>query len=186
MPPLVCLGSRGKLNNTPHPDHPALPRNNNRQQVEGLLEENPKFQALDKAIAKEGFKVILLLRLSPIFPFALSSYLYGATSVDFFEYMMGTLIGFFPGTLAYVYGGTVRVCIACSSRTFLFQSFFFSKSKRKWRNGSKSCRVVLPAPSSWSSRPNTRLVGHAMLAALGLRRVGSVRAGAFSFALTVL
>lgn len=125
MPPLVCLGSRGKLNNTPHPDHPALPRNNNRQQVEGLLEENPKFQALDKAIAKEGFKVILLLRLSPIFPFALSSYLYGATSVDFFEYMMGTLIGFFPGTLAYVYGGTVRVCIACSSRTFLFQSFFF-------------------------------------------------------------
>ncbi|CAB1118283.1 unnamed protein product [Ectocarpus sp. CCAP 1310/34] len=78
-----------------------------RQQVEGLLEENPKFRALDKAIAKEGFKVILLLRLSPIFPFALSNYLYGVTSVDFLEYMMGTLLGFFPGTLAYVYGGTL-------------------------------------------------------------------------------
>ena len=75
--------------------------------MEGLLDENPKFRALDTAIAKEGFKVILLLRLSPIFPFALSNYLYGVTSVDFFEYMMGTLIGFFPGTLAYVYGGTV-------------------------------------------------------------------------------
>lgn len=78
--------------------------------MEGLLAENPKFRALDTAIAKEGFKVILLLRLSPIFPFALSNYLYGVTSVDFFEYMMGTLIGFFPGTLAYVYGGTVRLC----------------------------------------------------------------------------
>lgn len=83
----------------------------NRQQVEGLLDENPKFRALDKAIAKEGFKVILLLRLSPIFPFALSNYLYGVTSVDFVEYMMGTLIGFFPGTLAYVYGGTVSLLL---------------------------------------------------------------------------
>lgn len=79
-----------------------------REPVEDLLDENPKFRALDTAIAKEGFKVILLLRLSPIFPFALSNYLYGVTSVDFLEYMMGTLIGFFPGTLAYVYGGTVR------------------------------------------------------------------------------
>lgn len=78
--------------------------------MEGLLEENPKFNALDKAIGKEGFKVILLLRLSPIFPFALSNYFYGVTSVDFFEYMFGTLIGFFPGTLAYVYTGTVRLC----------------------------------------------------------------------------
>lgn len=83
--------------------------------MEGLLDENPKFRALDTAIAKEGFKVILLLRLSPIFPFALSNYLYGVTSVDFFEYMMGTLIGFFPGTLAYVYGGTVGRLVLLSA-----------------------------------------------------------------------
>lgn len=80
-----------------------------RKQVEGLLEENPKFRAVDKAIGKEGFKIILLLRLSPIFPFALSNYLYGVTSVDFFEFMGSTLLGFFPGTLAYVYGGMVSV-----------------------------------------------------------------------------
>lgn len=76
--------------------------------MEGALAENPKFRSIDKAIGVEGFKIILLLRLSPIFPFALSNYLYGVTSVDFWEYMAGTLIGFFPGTLAYVYGGTVR------------------------------------------------------------------------------
>lgn len=73
------------------------------------MEENPKFRAVDKAIGKEGFKIILLLRLSPIFPFALSNYFYGVTSVDFFEFMGSTLLGFFPGTLAYVYGGMVSV-----------------------------------------------------------------------------
>lgn len=41
------------------------------------------WRAVDKAIAKEGFKVVLLLRLSPLLPFALSNYLYAVTSVDF-------------------------------------------------------------------------------------------------------
>lgn len=67
---------------------------------------------MDKAIGKEGFKIILLLRLSPIFPFALSNYFYGVTAVNFVDYITGTMLGFLPGTLAYVYGGTVRRFIA--------------------------------------------------------------------------
>lgn len=39
------------------------------------MEGHPKFKAFDKAIGREGFKIILLLRLSPIFPFALSNYM---------------------------------------------------------------------------------------------------------------
>ncbi|GMH81822.1 hypothetical protein TrST_g8341 [Triparma strigata] len=78
-----------------------------RSYVESLVEDNPRFSAIDRAIGKEGFKVILLLRLSPIFPFALSNYLYGSTSVAFWEYFWGTLIGFTPGTFAYVYTGSV-------------------------------------------------------------------------------
>lgn len=74
-----------------------------------MLAQNPKFTAIDKAIGKEGFKIILLLRLSPIFPFALSNYFYGVTAVGFAEYMAGTMLGFFPGTLAYVYGGMVSI-----------------------------------------------------------------------------
>ena len=42
-----------------------------------------KWRAIDKAISQEGFKVVLLLRLSPLLPFALSNYLYAVTSVDF-------------------------------------------------------------------------------------------------------
>ena len=45
--------------------------------------DSPKWRAIDKSIAREGFKVVLLLRLSPLLPFALSNYIYGVTSVDF-------------------------------------------------------------------------------------------------------
>ena len=78
-----------------------------RSYVENLLLQYPQFQKIDKAIGKEGFKLMLLLRLSPIFPFALSNYLYGASSVGFLEYFFGTMLGFTPGTIAYVYSGQV-------------------------------------------------------------------------------
>ena len=60
---------------------------------------SPKWRAIDKAVSREGFKVILLLRMSPLLPFAISNYLYGLTSVDFWSYLAGTFLGFAPGTL---------------------------------------------------------------------------------------
>jgi uncharacterized membrane protein YdjX (TVP38/TMEM64 family) len=78
-----------------------------RSYVENLLEDYPDFKKIDKAIGKEGFKLMLLLRMSPVFPFALSNYLYGASSVEFWPYFFGTMIGFTPGTIAYVYSGQV-------------------------------------------------------------------------------
>jgi uncharacterized membrane protein YdjX (TVP38/TMEM64 family) len=78
-----------------------------RDYVESVLEDYPKFGKIDRAIGKEGFKLMLLLRLSPIFPFALSNYLYGASSINFSSFFWGTLFGFAPGTLAYVYTGYV-------------------------------------------------------------------------------
>ena len=78
-----------------------------RTYVERVLEEYPKFAKLDRAIGKEGFKLMLLLRLSPIFPFFLSNYLYGASSINFNAFFWGTLLGFAPGTAAYVYTGYV-------------------------------------------------------------------------------
>lgn len=75
--------------------------------VEEKLEDYPEFQKIDSAIGKEGFKLMVLLRLSPIFPFSLSNYLYGASSVGFWQYFFGTMIGFAPGTIAYVYSGEI-------------------------------------------------------------------------------
>ncbi|KAL3925442.1 MAG: hypothetical protein SGILL_000407 [Bacillariaceae sp.] len=85
----------------------AIGRTLLRDYVESVLQDFPKFQKLDKAIGREGFKLMLLLRLSPIFPFALSNYLYGASSINFSAYFMGTLLGFAPGTIAYVYTGYI-------------------------------------------------------------------------------
>jgi uncharacterized membrane protein YdjX (TVP38/TMEM64 family) len=78
-----------------------------RSWVEEKLQENPKFAKLDQAIGEQGFQLLLLVRLSPIFPFAISNYLYGASSISFWPYFFGTLLGFAPGTLAYVYTGMV-------------------------------------------------------------------------------
>ena len=75
--------------------------------VEGALAKNPKFRAMDRAIDKGGFKLMLITRLSPLFPFALSNYLFGASSIQFPNYFFGTLLGFLPGTFAYVYAGSV-------------------------------------------------------------------------------
>lgn len=86
-----------------------------RSRVEQIIQRNAKFQKLDKAIEREGLKLMLLVRLAPIFPFALSNYLYGATSVKFWPYFWGTLVGFTPGTIAYVYTGTVGKALTIDS-----------------------------------------------------------------------
>lgn len=71
----------------------------------------PKWVAIDRSIAKEGLKVILLLRLSPLLPFSLSNYLYGITSVDLRSFSIGTLLGFAPGTFGIVYAGSAGKAI---------------------------------------------------------------------------
>ena len=83
--------------------------------MEKVLKDKPTFQNLDRAIEKEGFKLMLLLRLSPLFPFALSNYLYGASSIQFVPYFFGTLFGFAPGTFAYVYTGRIGKALTIDS-----------------------------------------------------------------------
>ena len=70
-----------------------------------LAKGNKQFAAIDRAIGKDSFRVVLLLRLSPLLPLALSNYLYGLTSVDLVPYILGSWLGMLPGTLAYVTAG---------------------------------------------------------------------------------
>ncbi|MEW6499831.1 MAG: TVP38/TMEM64 family protein [Cyanobacteriota bacterium] len=67
---------------------------------------NQKFAAIDKAVAHEGFKIVLLTRLSPIFPFNLLNYAFGVTGVSLKDYALGS-IGMIPGTIMYVYIGSL-------------------------------------------------------------------------------
>ena len=63
-----------------------------------------KFAIIDKAVSKQGLKIVLLVRLSPLFPFNLLNYAFGITSVSFQDYLIGS-VGMIPGTIMYVYFG---------------------------------------------------------------------------------
>ncbi|MEL6930386.1 MAG: TVP38/TMEM64 family protein [Cyanobacteria bacterium J06600_6] len=72
---------------------------------------NEKFSAIDRAVGKEGFKIVLLTRLSPIFPFNLLNYGMGVTGVSLKDYVLAS-VGMIPGTIMYVYIGSLAGSLA--------------------------------------------------------------------------
>lgn len=72
-----------------------------------MASDNKQFIAIDKAIKKDGFKFVFLLRLSPLLPFAASNYLYGLTSIGARPYILASWLGMLPGTWAYVSAGSI-------------------------------------------------------------------------------
>jgi uncharacterized membrane protein YdjX (TVP38/TMEM64 family) len=83
-----------------------------RDRIAGLVEGNARFAAVDAAVAREGFKIVLLTRLSPVFPFNLLNFAYGLTNVRISHYMLASWIGMLPGTIMYVYFGSVAEDVA--------------------------------------------------------------------------
>jgi uncharacterized membrane protein YdjX (TVP38/TMEM64 family) len=78
-----------------------------RDWVARKIEPSPGFKAVDEAVAAEGWKIVGLLRLSPAFPFSLLNYALGLTRVSFRDYFFASWLGMLPGTLMYVYLGSV-------------------------------------------------------------------------------
>ena len=72
---------------------------------------NQKFSAIDRAVGNEGLKIVLLTRLSPVFPFNLLNYGLGITGVSLKDYVLGS-VGMIPGTIMYVYIGSLAGSIA--------------------------------------------------------------------------
>jgi len=75
-----------------------------------------KFAAVDRAIAKNGWKVVALLRLSPLIPFSISNYLYGLTAVRFVPYVAASWAAMLPATILYVALGAAGASLS-GSRT---------------------------------------------------------------------
>ena len=78
-----------------------------RSRIEAMARRDEKFRAIDEAIGHEGWKIVALLRLSPLIPFNASNYFYGITAVKFWPYVLASWIGMLPGTVLYVYLGTI-------------------------------------------------------------------------------
>ncbi len=70
------------------------------------IEKNPRFRAIDDAIAREGWKIVGLLRMCPV-PFGLTNYLYGLTAIEFWRYLAATMVGMLPGNALFVYLGVI-------------------------------------------------------------------------------
>jgi uncharacterized membrane protein YdjX (TVP38/TMEM64 family) len=78
-----------------------------RRSIENKLQGNARFDAIDRAIGNSGWKIVLLLRLSPIFPFNLLNYALGLTRIPAVHYILASWIGMLPGTALYVYLGSL-------------------------------------------------------------------------------
>jgi uncharacterized membrane protein YdjX (TVP38/TMEM64 family) len=71
-----------------------------RNDVVSRLKIHPTFRAIDIAVEREGWKIVLLLRLCPI-PFGLANYLYGLTGVPFCQYLLASIVGSLPAALLF-------------------------------------------------------------------------------------
>jgi uncharacterized membrane protein YdjX (TVP38/TMEM64 family) len=78
-----------------------------RDLVAGRIAGNEKFKAVDEAVGSEGWKIVLLTRLSPVFPFNLLNYAFGLTKVSLKHYFFASWLGMIPGTVMYVYIGSL-------------------------------------------------------------------------------
>jgi uncharacterized membrane protein YdjX (TVP38/TMEM64 family) len=83
-----------------------------RGRIKKKIASNPKFHSIDRAVGREGFKIVLLTRLTPVFPYNLLNYAFGLTSVSFRHYILASWMGMIPGTVLYVYLGSTAKDLA--------------------------------------------------------------------------
>ena len=72
-----------------------------RERLRRLFENRRNIGAIDKAIAADGWKIVALLRLSPLIPFNFQNYLFGVTAVPFRHFVAATFVGIIPGAALY-------------------------------------------------------------------------------------
>jgi len=75
-----------------------------RDRLAARLNRNPNFALIDQTIFREGWKIVVLLRMCPL-PFGVSNYAYGLTNVPFGPYLAATIIGMLPGEAVFVFLG---------------------------------------------------------------------------------
>ncbi|HEX9406229.1 MAG TPA: VTT domain-containing protein [Thermoanaerobaculia bacterium] len=88
-----------------------------RKRIERMVARNPKFVAVDRAIAREGAKIVVLVRLAAVFPFLFVNYAFGLTGIGTLRYIAATFLGILPGTIAFVYIGAAGAAAATQSKT---------------------------------------------------------------------
>lgn len=72
-----------------------------RELVEKWLEDNEIFHRIDKGVEKQGWRMLMVTRMVPLFPFNLQNYAYGLTRIPLHTYVLVSWVAMIPGTIAY-------------------------------------------------------------------------------------
>ena len=76
--------------------------------VEGWSQKNPGFKKIDDGVASQGWRMLMITRLVPLFPFNLQNYAYGLTKIRFLTYLLVSWVCMLPATIAFTFmGGSV-------------------------------------------------------------------------------
>ena len=82
----------------------VLSRSFFRVTIERMLSRHKRLEDLDRIIARDGWKIACLLRISPLMPFSATGFMLGLSSIRFRDYLIGTLASL-PALIGYVYIG---------------------------------------------------------------------------------
>lgn len=78
-----------------------------RDRVTRFINRDPRLISLNKAISDEGWRVVGLMRLSPVIPYGLQNYMFSITQIGFVPYVLATMVGIMPASALYVYIGSL-------------------------------------------------------------------------------
>jgi uncharacterized membrane protein YdjX (TVP38/TMEM64 family) len=82
-----------------------IARYGGRGMAERWVAESPRLAKIDHAIARHGWRIVMITRLVPLFPFNLQNYAYGLTRIEFWRYLLVSWPCMLPATAAYTFAG---------------------------------------------------------------------------------
>ena len=98
-----------------------IARYGTREMVERWVAESPRLAKIDHAVAHHGWRIVMITRLVPLFPFNLQNYVYGLTRIEFWRYLLVSWSCMLPATAAYTFaGGALSEAGGDIQRTLLY------------------------------------------------------------------
>ena len=89
--------------------------------VEGWTSNNERLKKLDEGVERQGWRMLLITRLVPLFPFNLQNYAYGIAKIGFGTYVLLTAVCIVPGAAVYTFaGGSLSSAGRDPTRTFVY------------------------------------------------------------------
>lgn len=89
--------------------------------VEGWTSSNERLKRLDEGVERQGWRMLLITRLVPLFPFNLQNYAYGLTKIGLATYVLLTAVCIIPGAAVYTFaGGSLASAGQDPTRTFVY------------------------------------------------------------------